>query len=322
MEEDNPNVLIPGAGGAAGIGAIKSLRLAHYSGKVISTDINPLSAGLYLADRGYIVPAADDSRFMSSIVEIIHNDDIEVILPTSGFDIVPYSQNKEELRNLGVVPVISDYSAIESCTNKLKFYSLLKNHFELPYTSPEISEINDFPCIVKPIYGKGSRNVFLCSDLHELTQITSKYDGMLVQEYLPGKEYTVDVMSDLEGHALFAIPRERIEVKSGICSKGQVVKSKELIRTSMDLVNYLGLIGPSCVQMKLDSHGLPKILEVNPRMGGATIMATYAGANFPKIVVDLVKGEDVALPTIREITVVRYYDEVVLDDDSIIGRFT
>ena len=56
MGKNSPNVLIPGAGGAAGIGAIKSLKLAHYSGKVIATDLNPLSAGLYLADRGYVVP--------------------------------------------------------------------------------------------------------------------------------------------------------------------------------------------------------------------------------------------------------------------------
>jgi carbamoyl-phosphate synthase large subunit len=321
MGKNSPNVLIPGAGGAAGIGAIKSLKLAHYSGKVIATDLNPLSAGLYLADRGYVVPAADDTNFLSSVVEIIHNDDVEVILPTSGFDILPYSQNKEMLRDLGVIPVISDYDVIESCTDKLKFYNSLRTHFELPFTSSDISEMDDFPCIIKPIHGKGSRNVFLCSDLHELTRISSKYDGMLVQEYLPGTEYTVDVMSDLDGRALFAIPRERIEVKSGICSKGRIVNDKQLIQISMDLTNHLGLIGPSCVQMKLDSHGLPKILEVNPRMGGATIMATYAGANFPKIIIDLVKGEDIVLPTIREISVVRYYEEIVLDDDRIIKRF-
>ena len=254
-------------------------------------------------------------------MEIIHNDDVEVILPTSGFDILPYSQNKEMLRDLGVIPVISDYDVIESCTDKLKFYNSLRTHFELPFTSSDISEMDDFPCIIKPIHGKGSRNVFLCSDLHELTRISSKYDGMLVQEYLPGTEYTVDVMSDLDGRALFAIPRERIEVKSGICSKGRIVNDKQLIQISMDLTNHLGLIGPSCVQMKLDSHGLPKILEVNPRMGGATIMATYAGANFPKIIIDLVKGEDIVLPTIREISVVRYYEEIVLDDDRIIKRF-
>ena len=50
-------------------------------------------------------------------------------------------------------------------------------------------------------------------------------------------------------------------------------------------------------------------------------MATYAGANFPKIIIDLVKGEDIVLPTIREISVVRYYEEIVLDDDRIIKRF-
>jgi carbamoyl-phosphate synthase large subunit len=56
-------------------------------------------------------------------------------------------------------------------------------------------------------------------------------------------------------------------------------------------------------------------------MGGATIMATYAGANFPKIIIDLVKGEDVILPAIREIHVIRYYEEIVLNDYNIIRGF-
>ena len=321
MEKDNPNVLIPGAGGAAGIGAIKSLRMVHYSGKIISTDLNPLSAGLYLADRGYVVPAAVDTNFLSFVMEIIHNDDVKIILPTSGFDIVPYSQNKKILREQGVIPVISDYDAIISCLDKLKFYNLLKNHFDMPFTSSDTSKINDFPCIVKPIHGKGSRNIFLCDDYNELIKITSKYDKMLVQEYLPGKEYTIDVMSDLDGNAIFAVPRERIEVKSGICSKGKIVKDTELIQISMDLADHLGLIGPSCIQIKLDSRGAPKIVEVNPRMGGATIMATYAGANFPKIIIDLVKGKDIILPAIREIQVIRYYEEIVINDNNIIRGF-
>jgi len=321
MGNDTPNVLIPGAGGAAGIGAIKSLRLAHYSGKIISTDINPLSAGLHLADHGYVVPAADDSEFFTSVIKIMRENNIEIILPTSGFDIVPYSQNKEKLRNIGVIAVISDYNVIESCIDKLKFYDLLKNHFKLPFTSSEIYEFDSFPCIIKPICGKGSKNVFFCNNPEELIQIASKYDGMLVQEYLPGVEYSIDVMSDLEGHALFAIPRERIEVKSGICSKGRIVNNKQLIQIAMDLTNYLGLIGPSCVQMKLDGQGIPKIVEVNPRMGGATIIATYAGVNFPKIIIDLVKGEKIMLPTFREVTVVRYYEDIVLDDDRNCGRF-
>jgi len=321
MGNKTPNVLIPGAGGAAGIGAIKSLRLAHYSGEIISTDMNPLSAGLYLADHGYVVPAADDSGFFTSIIKIIQENDIEIILPTSGFDIVPYSQNKEKLRNMGVTAVISDYNVIKSCIDKLKFYDLLKNQFKLPFTSSEISEFDSFPCIIKPIFGKGSKNVFLCNNHEELVQVASKYDGMLVQEYLPGVEYTIDVMSDLNGQALFAIPRERIEINSGICSKGRIVNNKQLMQISMDLANCLGLIGPSCVQMKLDGEGIPKILEVNPRMGGATIMATYAGVNFPKIIIDLVKGENIVLPIFREISVVRYYEDIVLDDNHFKVRF-
>ena len=46
---DTFNVLIPGAGGPAGINTIKSLRLSLFKGNIVSTDSNSLSAGFFLA---------------------------------------------------------------------------------------------------------------------------------------------------------------------------------------------------------------------------------------------------------------------------------
>ena len=47
---DTFNVLIPGAGGPAGINTIKSLRLSLFKGNIVSTDSNSLSAGFFLSD--------------------------------------------------------------------------------------------------------------------------------------------------------------------------------------------------------------------------------------------------------------------------------
>jgi len=116
------NVLIPGAGGAAGIGAIKSLRMCKFKGKIVSTDSDIISAGLYLADKGYVVPPANDPSFFQEVRKIIEKEQIDIILPTSGFDIVPYSKNKKVLEDEGVIPVISDYEVIETCLNKEKFF--------------------------------------------------------------------------------------------------------------------------------------------------------------------------------------------------------
>lgn len=320
MELDKQSVLIPGAGGAAGVGAIKSLRMCNFLGKIVSTDAGILSAGLYLADKGYVVPPANDASFFQEAKKIIENEQVNIILPTSGFDIVPYSKNKKVLKNNGVIPVISDYEVIETCLNKEKFYYKLKNKFYLPYTTTHPSRIDNFPCIVKPIFGKGSKNVFICMDENDLERILSRYKDMLIQEYLPGKEYTIDVLSDLDENALLAIPRERIEVKAGISFKGKIILDKTIQEECLNIAEYLRIKGPSCMQMKCDKEGEPKLIEVNPRMGGGTIMATYAGGNFPELIVNIVHNKKIEIPKIKEITMIRYYEEVILDEKGKVMR--
>lgn len=314
------NVLIPGAGGAAGIGAIKSLRMCKFPGKIVSTDADVLSAGLYLADRGYVVPLANNPSFIQETMKIIEEEHLGVILPTSGFDIVPYSKNKKSLESMGTSVAMSDYDVIEMCLNKEKFYHRLKDKFNLPHTTTNPSEIDVFPCITKPIFGKGSKNVFICHDENKLDLVLSKYEDMLIQEYLPGKEYTIDVLSDLDETALLAIPRERIEVKAGISFKGKIILDETMQEECMRIAEYMGIKGPSCMQMKCDDERIPKMMEVNPRMGGGTIMTTYAGLNFPELIIKLVNNEKIEISAIKEITMVRYYEEVILDENNKVVR--
>ena len=311
---DRQNVLVPGAGGAAGIGAIKSLRLANFQGKIVATDSDKLSAGLYLADNGYVVPPADSPSFLQEVMKIIKEEQIDIILPTSGFDIIPYSRNKKILESENVIAAMSDYEVIDTCLNKQSFYHKLRSTFSLPYTTRDPDQMNTFPCIAKPIRGKGSRNIFTCYNKKELEEILSKHNDLIIQEYLPGKEYTIDVLSDLTGTALVAILRERIEIRAGISVKGKIVLHKAMQEECLQVAEFLGIRGPSCIQMKCDREGVPRIIEVNPRLGGGTILTAYAGVNFPELIVKIANAEKIEISKPREITMIRYYEEVILSE--------
>ena len=194
----NPNILLPGAGGFAAINAIKSLRKINYSGRIITTDSNLLSAGFYLADKGYVLPRIKDKDFLDKSLEIIKKEKIELILPTSGFDIIPYSVNKEYLTSLGVTCYFSNNEVINLCNNKFNFYKKIKKKFPTPGFTVDLNSDITFPIFAKPIEGKGSRNTFLVNNENELESINSKYSDMIFCEYLPGKEYTIDILSDLK----------------------------------------------------------------------------------------------------------------------------
>ena len=314
MTQDSlPTVLLPGGGGDAAIGALRSLRRAGFAGRIIATDAEPLSTGLYLADGHHVLPPIKDENFFDRALEVIEKEKIDIIFPTSGFDTLVYSRRKRELEERGVVVAISDWPAVETCIDKWKFYEKTRGRFPLPHTTMDPAERDQFPCFVKPIEGKGARGVALCQDADALAYQLSQRDDLLICDYLPGAEYSIDCLSDLQGKALVAVPRERIAVKEGICVKGRVVHDPEVEQACLDLANFLGLKGPTCMQMKRDVEGKMRFVEVNPRMGGATIFATLAGVNIAWLLVELAQGRSVEIEPFREITVLRHYEEVVLE---------
>jgi carbamoyl-phosphate synthase large subunit len=288
--------------------------LAKFRGKIISTDSNKLSVGFKLADVGLVLPAFDSEDFFERAEPLIRRESVKVILPTSGFDIFPYSQHKAALETEGVAVAISDYDVLQLCINKMRLYEVLKNRYDIVYTTKDASEVG-FPCFVKPAVGKGSRLAFKCEREVDLEYAMSQQrgDAVVVEPFLPGKEYSVDVFSDLDGRSYFAVPRWRIEVRAGVISKGKVERNLKIEQQSMSIAEFLKIKGPSCMQWKLDEDGKPRLIEINPRLGGGTIISTLAGANFPALILQWIEVGRIDMPSIREITVLRYYEELELE---------
>ena len=323
MRRKVSNVLVPGASAPAGINTIKSLKLANFKGKVLSTDSNALSAGFYLSDYGEVVPEVESKDYLEVLFKIIDKYDINVLMPSSGHDIFPFSENKEKLKRNGVVAVVSERDVLEICRDKILTFEHLYKKFNLPFTTDKTNKISEFPVIAKPRYGKGSRDIIKIDDSAELDYVDSRYSNMIYQEYLPGDEYTIDVLSDMDSNPITSVPRVRMQTRGGISTKGKIVLDKGLIEESFRIVKHLNIIGPSCVQVKKDKDDGFKLVEINPRLGGGTIFSTLAGANFPKMIIDMVEGRSVKIPTISEVTILRYFEEIVIDEKkntSCIGK--
>ncbi len=305
-------MLVPGSAGPAGINTIKSLRMAGYRGKIVATDSSSLSAGFLMADVNEVIPEADDYTFMEKLFKIIRLHKVNVLMPSSGFDIYRYSEHRKELAELGATAIVSDRDKLEICRDKMLTFQTLSENFTLPFTTADSNKISMFPVLAKPRFGKGSKGIVKIDDESDLTYIISKRDDLVFQEYLPGTEYTIDVLSDLVGKPLMAVPRIRMQTKAGVSTKGKVLSDKVLESECMEIAEHIGIKGPCCMQMKESSEGKLKLIEVNPRMGGGTIFSTLAGANFPAMLLDLIEGRQISIPSISDITVIRYFEEFVL----------
>jgi carbamoyl-phosphate synthase large subunit len=308
------SVLVPGAAGPAGINTIKSLKMARFKGKIIATDSSKLSAGFFMASAHVIMPKiVDEVNYMIKLEQVINSHNIEVLMPSSGYDIQPYSKHRRQIEELGAKPVVSDLESIEICYDKMMTFQKLNGKFDLPFTTTDPDKIHEFPIIAKPRREKGGCDLMIIEHENYLRQATSKFQDMIFQEHLPGIEYTIDVLSDLNKKPLMAVPRIRLETKDGISTIGKVIHNPQIEQTCMDVAESIGLRGPCCIQMKGAKDGTLKLVEVNPRMGGGTIFATLAGVNFPALVLDMVNEKEIIKPSFSEVTIIRYFEEIVVD---------
>ena len=312
-------ILVPSASAPAGINTIKSLKMVKYPVRIVASDSNPISAGFFMSDAHEVLPEIDSKLYVSRLFDIVEKHKIKILMPSSGYDIYPYSDNKEKLLKLGALPVVSDKKTMERCRDKMQTFNYLSKKFDLPFTTLDYKKTSKFPLIAKPRYGKGSKGIVKINNENELkyVQINKVKDNLIFQEYLPGTEYTIDVLSDLECEPIIAVPRIRLETKAGISTMGKIVKDENISDTCKSIAKWLKIRGPCCIQMKESKEGILKIVEVNPRMGGGTFFTTLAGANFPAMILDMVNGKKLKIPKISEITIVRYFEEIVVENGRV-----
>jgi hypothetical protein len=63
---------------------------------------------------------------------------------------------------------------------------------------------------------------------------TARASGLIVQEFLPGQEYSIDVLADSSGYVIAAVPRIWERVDSGVSVGGRTVHDSELERSALD----------------------------------------------------------------------------------------
>ena len=142
----------------------------------------------------------------------------------------------------------------------------------------------------------------------------------MVQKLMDGPEISIDLLCDLSGRCLNAIPRTMIESRGGESIKGTVIADRELIELGRRVVEALGVRGPCTVQVFRDSEVGLGITDVNTRFGGAFPAPMYAalpGRTYPELIVRMARGERID-PHVGEfragISFTRYFWQLELDE--------
>ena len=308
-------VLLTGAGGPAAVSFVRSL--VHEPIDFYAVDIDPYAAGLYLVpeERRGLVPPGEAPGFVDVLLERCAAWDIDVLVPTVDCEL-PAVAADSRFADLGVVVLGQSAHTLDVCLDKWQLIERCRTVVPVPATTvlgPDTAvEAGRLPMIVKPRRGSGSRGVRTVHSVDEVRACPS--DGShLLQELLPGAEYSVDVLVRRDGQVVAAVPRARLKVDSGVAVTARTVHDPELEALSVAVAREVGLRGIANIQWRCDTSGQPRLLEVNPRIPGTLPLTVAAGVDMPKWALADVLGH--AVPEwidFDEVAVVRHWDEQIV----------
>jgi len=310
-------ILITGAGGAAAVSVWKSLAAEH---ELHMADMDPLAAGLYLVppERRLIIPRGDTPELVPALHEACQGRRIEALLPTVDAELVPVAAAGDSFKSIGVALPISPIECLRICRDKQLLMEAVRGKVPIPATEPlteaVAARVDSFPRFAKPREGAGSRGVAKINNRDDLDK-QPKDGSVMLQEYLPGEEYSVDVYVRRDGRVIAAVPRERMKIDSGIAVVSRTVNEPEIIQSAIRTADVIGIRGTANVQFKRAADGVFKLLEVNPRYPGTVPLTSAAGVDMPRLMVDELLGRplpDRIMP-FKELMVVRYWTERYVD---------
>ena len=132
----------------------------------------------------------------------------------------------------------------------------------------------------------------------------------MIQEYLPGTEYTIDSLFDFDGNFVLCVPRKRVNTYGGISAIGETIHDSRFEEIVRNIGNTILFNGPVNIQVKEDVNGVLKLMEINPRLSGGLPITYKSGINLPDLAYKLFNDLEISFDTYKQIKVFRYLNEV------------
>lgn len=262
--------------------------------KIYGSDMVLTAPSLAYCDYIRQTAAMCSSEYIGDLLEICKKDKIDLIIPTIDTDLLVLSENKEQFEAVGTKVMISSPDMIRICRNKNNtFHFFEKCGLKAPMSVDDWQGYKlGYPAFIKPKDGSSSINAFRVNNEKELELYASQIRDYIVQPFVEGREYTIDIFCDFDGRPISIVPRERIQVRAGEVLKTQINMDEIMINEAQKICEAFKPCGPITVQLIREKNtGIDYFIEINPRFGGGAPLSMKAGARSAESVLKLLDGE-------------------------------
>jgi carbamoyl-phosphate synthase large subunit len=291
---------------------IRALQAGGY--RVVGVDVDGLAAGFRLAHDSALIPPAGDATFVEALCDVARATAASFLVPTMTEELIALHEAGAVLNGAGIAAWVPAPDAVETCLDKWRFAEVLRREgVSTPITNLGSADGVPGAWVVKPRFGRGSRDVLTVDRVDELQWALRRVPQPLVQTRLSGREFTADVLVDRDGTLAGAVPRWRLETRAGCSTKGRTFEDPGLVDELAKVVAAIGLQGPANVQGFIAADGSATFVEVNPRFSGGLPLSLAAGADLVGEYARAVLGDPIRRDRLAfrpGVTMIRRYEEV------------
>lgn len=262
--------------------------------EIWGSDISISAPALQFCDKKEITCRIDNPSYISNLIDICEREKIDCLIPTIDTDLMLLSEHKVEFKSIGTRVLVGRSEKIKICRDKnytADYFCSLGLKSPKPVNDIELYQ-GGFPAFIKPKDGSSSINAYRADSYEELLSYSERIDDYIIQPFISGKEYTIDIFCDHAGNPIFITPRERMAVRAGEVLKTKITQDEQMITEMKIMVSDFKPDGQITVQLIQDENtGENFYIEINPRFGGGAPLSIKAGADSAEAVIKELKGE-------------------------------
>ncbi len=320
-------VLVTGAGAVGASGIIKAIRRADaFDAHIVGVDTDPDAYGFTLVDTAETVPAADTDAFVSDLLAVARREDADVILPLNAAEVGPLSEAKPVFESEGIEVMVLSPQALSVARDKGRLYDELVK--QAHPVAPEFYRVSTYDEFLDAVHALGYPNRRVCfkppvstdmrcfrvldpdmdrfnallnqkpnstvttlGDVLPVLQETVQFPELVVMEFLPGEEYTVDALVR-DDETPILVSRSHNEACDDASFVGTVEENPELLQDTRELCSVFGLEYNVTFRFKYTAAGRPKLVDIHPRLSPSVTASVGAGANIPALSVQYAMGQE------------------------------
>ena len=252
------------------------------SAQIYGSDIRPDLINTNLCASSFMSPSADDPTFFQWLNDVLSKNEFKFYIPCSEDELLVISNFSDiQLANINSLTKIvwAGASVIKRLASKSNTSSFLNSiNLNPPKLFSKYEDIIDFPVVVKPDVGRGSKNIFVCLDKIQVKAALALVENPIIQEYIPSpeSEYTCVVYRNFN-FATVCIVFHRY-LSGGLTSWAEVVNDPAIKNICVRIADELDLTGSINIQLRKSKDRIA-VFEINPRFSSTVFMRSLVNFN-------------------------------------------